>query len=256
MADAFEMREDRNPRFVLHARDQTFSAARHDHIDIAAEAGQHLADRRAVANGHQLDRILGQSGGAKALHHCGMDRTRRAVRIRAAAQDRGVAGLQAQRAGIGGDVRTAFIDHADHADRRADPLDGHAVRTLPFGHDLADRILELCDHLKPLGHRGDAAVVEGEAVEERAGDAGGLGLGHVAFVGGENVRRGGADRFRHRMKRLVLLRARSKRQRARRLAGTQADVLHQARHGGGGIDGFERRGHGTCRVYAGRGSIM
>ena len=39
-----------------------------------------------------------------------MDRARRTVRIRTAAQDRGIAGLQAERAGIGGDIGAAFID--------------------------------------------------------------------------------------------------------------------------------------------------
>ena len=47
MADAFEMREDRNARFFLHARDQALSPARHDDIDVAVEAREHLADRSA-----------------------------------------------------------------------------------------------------------------------------------------------------------------------------------------------------------------
>ena len=38
MADAFQMREHRHPRFRLHARDQAFAAARHDDVDIAVEA--------------------------------------------------------------------------------------------------------------------------------------------------------------------------------------------------------------------------
>ena len=51
--------------------------------------------------------------------------------LRAAAQDRGIAGLEAQRAGIGGHVRPAFVDDADDAERHAHALDGHAVGPRP-----------------------------------------------------------------------------------------------------------------------------
>ena len=59
----------------------------------------------------------GKSGFAQARSQCGMDRARGAEGFRAAAQDRGVAGLEAKRAGIGGHVRPAFVDDADR--RRA-----------------------------------------------------------------------------------------------------------------------------------------
>ena len=66
----------------------------------------------------------------------------RAQTVGAAAQDRGIAGFQAQRAGIGGHVRPAFIDDADDAERHPDPLDSHAIRSCPgFGND-ANGILE------------------------------------------------------------------------------------------------------------------
>ena len=56
-------------------------------------------------------------------------RVHRAARVQAlgaAAQDRGVAGLQAQRAGIGGHVRAALVDDADHPERHAHALDASA----------------------------------------------------------------------------------------------------------------------------------
>ena len=43
--------------------------------------------------------------------------------LRAAAQDRGVAGLEAQRAGVGGHVGAALVDDADHAERHAHALE-------------------------------------------------------------------------------------------------------------------------------------
>ena len=69
-----------------------------------------------------------------------MDRGGASMRIRAAAQDHGVAGLERQRTGVGGDVRAALEDDADDAERRAHALDVEAVRPVPFGDDRADRI--------------------------------------------------------------------------------------------------------------------
>ena len=46
--------------------------------------------------------------------------------LRAAAQDRGIAGFERQPAGIGGDVGTALIDDADDAERHRDTLDQRA----------------------------------------------------------------------------------------------------------------------------------
>ena len=61
VADAVEMREDRHARLVLHARHEALAAARHDHVDVAVEARQHRADRRAVAGRHKVDRV-GRAG--------------------------------------------------------------------------------------------------------------------------------------------------------------------------------------------------
>ena len=64
---AVEMGEDRHARFVLHARDQALAAARHDDVDVAVEAGEHMADGGAVARRDQLDGGVGQAGGAQAF---------------------------------------------------------------------------------------------------------------------------------------------------------------------------------------------
>jgi hypothetical protein len=60
-----------------------------------------------------------------------MNRAAGAKALRAAAQDRGVTGLQTQRAGIGGHIRPAFIDDADDAKRHAHAFDAHSVGPPP-----------------------------------------------------------------------------------------------------------------------------
>ena len=61
VTDAFEMREHRHPRLLLHAGDEAFAAARHDHVDSAAEPGKHESHSLALHRRHELDRCLGQS---------------------------------------------------------------------------------------------------------------------------------------------------------------------------------------------------
>ena len=131
MADAFEMREHGDARFRLHAGDQAFAAARNDHVEFSVEPGQHQADRGAVAGGDKLDDGGGQSGLAQALFDGGMDGAAGPQTVRAAAQNSGIAGFQAERAGVGGHVGPAFVDDADDAKRHAHALDRQAVRPRP-----------------------------------------------------------------------------------------------------------------------------
>ena len=60
-----------------------------------------------------------------------MDGARGAETFGAAAQDHGVAGLEAERTGIGRHVGPALVDHADDAERHTHTLDAHAVGTPP-----------------------------------------------------------------------------------------------------------------------------
>ena len=122
VADAFEVREHRHARFVLHAVDEALAAARHDDVDRAVEALQHEADGVAIGRRHELDRGFGQARRLQARGEAGMDGGARVMALRAAAQDRRVAGLEAERAGVRRHVGAAFVDDADDADRHAHAL--------------------------------------------------------------------------------------------------------------------------------------
>ena len=61
VTDAFEMREHRHPRLLLHAGDQALAAARHDHVDGAAKPREHETNRLAVHGRHELDRRFRQA---------------------------------------------------------------------------------------------------------------------------------------------------------------------------------------------------
>src|SRR3546814_3255816 len=60
--------------------------------------------------------------------------------LRAAAQNGGVAGLEAERAGIGGHVRPALVDDADDPERHRDAGDSQPVGALPLGQGAADGV--------------------------------------------------------------------------------------------------------------------
>ncbi len=131
VADAFQVREHRHARFVLHARDEALAAARHDHVDGAVEPLQHQADGLAVGGGHELDGGFGQARLAQAAGEANLDGAAGMMAVGAAAQDRRVAGLEAQRAGVGRHVRPALVDDADDAERHAHALDLEAVGPRP-----------------------------------------------------------------------------------------------------------------------------
>ena len=87
--------------------------------------------------------------------------------VGAAAQHHGVAAFQAQRAGVGGDVRPALVDDADHAERRRDPLDLQAVGPLESREHPADRIGQSGDLLDGASYRLDAGIVRASAGRRR-----------------------------------------------------------------------------------------
>jgi len=187
MAHAFEMGEHRDACLALYSRDETFAASWNDDVDLAVEALQHHAHRVAIAGRNKRDRGLRQIGLAQSLGQRGVDRVRRPITVRAAAQDHSIAGLERERAGVGGDVRPAFVDHADDAERHLDAFDDHAVRPGPGFADPADRIIEAAHHVEACRHCFDALIVQCEPVEHRGGQAGGLAIGEIVGVGCENL---------------------------------------------------------------------
>ena len=136
--DAFEMGKDGHARLGLHQPDQPLAAARHDHVDGVGH-GQHFLHRGAVAGGDKLDRVRGQAGGAQPVLEAFGQQAGTVKAFRPAAQDHRVARFQAQRAGVGGDVGTRFVDHPDHPQRRAHAGNVQPRGHVPFGHHRAQR---------------------------------------------------------------------------------------------------------------------
>ena len=220
---------------------ETLAAPWHNDVDAAVEAGEHRTDGSAIADRHQRNRRLRQVRGGKALGESGMDRGIGMMRLGAAAQDRSIAGLEAQRAGIGGDVRTALVDDAHDAQRDAHPFDGHSIWPRPTLGDGTDRIGERAHHIETICYARDPPGVECQPVEERGRCAAGFGLGEILRVGGKDGARVGANGSCHRCQRSVFLVPRCEREHPRGRPRLPPEFGHD------GVDRrfdrFERYGH-------------
>ena len=185
MAHALVVLDHRHARVLVDEADQALAAARNEQIEDVVEL-HHLHHRLAAEVLHQRHGVLVHAGVAQGLAQAGGDGGVGAHRFLAAAQDHAVAGLQAQRRGVGGDVGTRLVDHADHTQRHAHALDLEAlVGGVALG-DLADRVRQAGDVAQRVGDAGQALLVQRQAVEHGLADAllaRGL---HVLGVGGQD----------------------------------------------------------------------
>ena len=82
---------------------------------------QQVADGRAVGRRDELDGGGRQAGRDEFVGQDAVQGAVRVDRLLAAAEDRRVAALDAERGGVERDVRPALVDHEDHAERDAGP---------------------------------------------------------------------------------------------------------------------------------------
>ena len=116
----------------------------------------------------------------------------------------GIAGFQAKRAVIGGDIGAAFINT---------PItpSGHPYRSMvmPFGassfRSTRRRVAQRAHNIEAIRYGCEALLIEREAIEESFARAGGLGFGEVLGIGGKDVLRRRSDRLRHGGERLIIL---------------------------------------------------
>ena len=135
--------------------------------------GDQVAHRGAIGGFHQLHGVGRQAGVHERGLHLAPQRQVGLQRLGAAAQDAGVAALDGQRGGFDRDVGPALVDHAEHAQRHAHLPHADAAGPALHAADLAHRVGHGGDLLAALGHGVDDLRRERQAVEQRAGQAGG-----------------------------------------------------------------------------------
>ena len=167
----------------------------------------------------------GRPAPAAAVAQHGDDRRVGAAGAGGAAQQHGVAALEADAGGVGGDVGAGLVDDPDHAERHPHLAQLEAVGERRAADHLAHRVGQRGHVAQPVGHRGDPAGVEAQPVDERLGGAGLAGGLHVRGVGGEHVVGGRDQGVGHRVQRGVLGRPGGQRQLVGGLTGPDGDGL-------------------------------
>jgi hypothetical protein len=166
-----------------------------------------------------------------------------ALAFRASAQDCGIAGLEAKRRRVSGHVGTALVNEANHAERHAHTFDDHAIGPRPALCDCTDGIGQGAHHVETCDHGSDAGLIERETVRESRARAGCPGLGQIQGIGREDVIVLRAQRLRHGGERRVFVLPSRKRQRARCVPCTAAQLAHGLCQFASGFDSFQRRSH-------------
>ncbi len=95
--------------------------------------------------------------------------------------------LRHRRRDVDRDVRPGFVDHADHADRRAPLAQPHAVGQHPAVELLADRVGQRGDLPHVGRQRGQPLLVEHQPVEQRRAQPLRPAIGQVERVGSEHL---------------------------------------------------------------------
>ena len=222
MAVAVQVLDDRHARLAADALDQALAAARDDDVDRLGR-GDQVPDRGAVGGLHELHAVGGQAGFEQGALHQLPQREVGVDRLRAAAQDAGVAALDRERRGFDRHVGAALVDHAEDAQRHPHLADRNAARPLAQVDDLADRVGHRGDLLAAFGHGVDDLRRELEAVDHRGSETRGLCGFDVALVG--RVQRGAfaAQQARQRRQGCV---ARRRRRRRHARAGRACGGAH------------------------------
>ncbi|ABA49903.1 hypothetical protein BURPS1710b_3448 [Burkholderia pseudomallei 1710b] len=225
VADAVEVLDHRHARLVDQPLDQALAAARHDHVDVFGHRDQ-LADRRPIGRADDLHRVLRQPRRRQPFADQLRERGVRFERLRAAAQDRRVAGLQAQRGRVDRHVRPRFVDDPDHAERHAHLADLDSARAIFEIAHLADRVRQRRDLAQPFDHRLQRLVRQRQAIDERRVVPLVLRARDVARVGGLQRVCVAPDCPRDRFERGVLRRGGRACDLARGAPRAAADVRH------------------------------
>ena len=216
MTNPLVMYDDRDFGAFGDGTDETFAAPRHTKVDILGE-GEQGGNGLTIGCGHDLDGAFGEGWEAA---FCGVDHgvgddLVRMQGFAPALEDGGVAGFEAERGGIRGDVGAGFVDDDDDADWGADFSKFEAVWAGAGIQGSADWVWEGGDFEEALGHGGDTFGIEAEAVEHGGGEAGVFAGLEVKGIGIDDCRLLAENCLRHGREAAVLVGSRQDREESR-----------------------------------------
>ena len=177
--------DHRHKRLAHAALDQACTSARNEYVDNTAELHE-LAGGLAVGG---LDHRHGLAREALGLERIGQQLRNHGTRVigqRAAAQNAGVAGADADARGVGRHVGARLVDHSDQAQRHAHTGQVHAACKHAVVEHAADGIGQLGELLQAGGHALDALGRQPQAIEQSGRGARIARSGHIELVGSDD----------------------------------------------------------------------
>ena len=172
------MLENGNQGRLAHRADETLATARDRDVD-KTDRTDHFGNRGVIEN---LDELHRPGKNAERLAERPRQSRVGTDRLFPAAENNGVAGLQAKCGRIDQNVRARLENDGDDSERFAHLPDADSARALARPYRLADRIGERGDIFDTLDHRIKTRGRKGKAVGHRGGKSGCRGGFHVLGV--------------------------------------------------------------------------
>ena len=177
--------DHRHKRLAHAALDQACTAARNEYVDNAAELHE-LASGLAVGGLNHRHSLAREALGLERIGQQLGDHGTRVIGQRAAAQNAGVAGTDADACGVGRHVGARLVDHSDQAQRHTHAGQVHAACKHAVVEHAAHGIGQLGELLQTGGHALDALGRQQQAIEQSGRGTRIARGGHVELVGGDD----------------------------------------------------------------------
>ena len=171
---------------LQHSADESGAAPGDEHVDETPQTHHGVGGgvRGVVQEG---DAVAVQACLGQGVLHDARQHQIGAEGLLSAPEEGGVAGLEAQRRRVHGDVGPGLIDDAHHAQRHPDLADVEAVGPHHGVHDLPHGVRQGHDLPDALGHAGDALRRQAQPVQHGGAHPALLRLGHIPAVGFQNL---------------------------------------------------------------------
>ena len=186
MADAVEVLDDGNLALFHDRANQAFATAGDDEVETVVALQKH-AHEIVARFGHELHGVLVDAVSGKRFVEdtsealCGVER------FLAAAQDHGIASLEAEASAVDGHVGAAFENEKYGADRHGDTANLDTILEFAAFEHLVQRVSKGGNFFGSLGHGFDSGIVQCETVHLRVVELSGGGF-EIQLVRGKDFR--------------------------------------------------------------------
>ena len=169
MANARSRFDAGNQRIFNTGTDEARASARDKQIDKPHSAHQLVCTVMGDV-GKDLHTVRVESELGEPALHSADDGVAGTVSFFSAAQDADIAALETKCRSVRSDVRTAFVDDRNHAERYGDPADEKTVLARGFAERLSDRIGQCNEGADAVCHIVHTCIGQAQSVQHHGAD--------------------------------------------------------------------------------------